>query len=93
MIDSWSIRFGPPFGSPAPVTRSIVRAHLHPLYDARDITAYFNVAVLEVDDVPISPSTRPVCLPTKRDGYWGDLLQGAKVTVQGNEICSYFLTC
>ncbi len=59
---------------------------VHPRYDARDITAYFDVAVAELDEeVEFSRVIRPVCLPTEGDGYWGDLLRGATFTVQGEK--------
>jgi hypothetical protein len=39
----------------------IVNSHLHPKYDGK--SSYFDIAVLETEEIEISRKISPVCLP------------------------------
>ena len=79
----WRVRADP--SSLNATTFAITRRHIHPKFDARDLASYFDVAVLELEgELELSPVARPVCVPTKGDGYWGKGLDNARITVQGN---------
>ncbi len=78
----WRVRADP--SSSNATTFAITRRHIHPKFDARDLASYFDVAVLELEgELELSPVARPVCVPTKEDGFWGKGLDNARITVQG----------
>ena len=45
--------------------RKILRIQRHPKYI--NGVAYYDIAILEVDDVRFSPTVRPICLPNAKD--------------------------
>jgi hypothetical protein len=45
--------------------RKISRVTIHPKYNNGQ--AYFDIALLDVDEIKFSPTVRPVCLPNSKD--------------------------
>ncbi len=45
--------------------RKITGVTIHPKYI--DGQAYFDIALLDVDEIQFSPTVRPICLPNSKD--------------------------
>ncbi len=67
----------------------IVKEKVHPLYNG--VSVYYDVAVLETDEIPISRSISPICLPesvssdvNKYDNDLAELIVWRKSQSDGN---------
>ncbi len=80
---------GSGFNENTTVIRAVKKTNIHPHYNKN--SAYFNLAILEIDPVPLSASIRTICLPERSSqnlhlydfrpvslSGWGTLLEADK---------------
>lgn len=63
-------------------TRPIKKVHRHPLYQGRDRTAYYDIAIWEVEPFEYNSYVRPICLPSEPN-LFTDRYAGQFVTISG----------